>query len=515
MNLCIQPACRGPRRKPLALCVSALFAIVIPGLSAASTWKVNTCDEGNSGDIPSKTGTLRFAAEHAATTGDTIDMHLLSCADSKISLTTGSIGFAQDSLTIVGPGPTVLQIDASASYPGFPGDFRVFTHSGGGKLVVQDLGLSGGHVYHIDPAYASKGGCLYSKGSVDLTNVTVTACGAQSTGNLARGGGVYALGDLKLTHGTLTDNGASGKPSAYGGGAYTKGKLTLDYSTLSGNHVAGTSYSHGGGAFATGDLSASYSTVSGNQAVGTLVSARGGGLLVGGNVTVTKSTISGNSSDGNFGGLLSVNDNSYASNTFSLYSSTLSGNSAAKIVGGAYTNAGKIFIEHSTIAFNTAGAGKITDYFAPGMAIGAVSSDTTIEVESSIMSNNTYGTAENDFSVAINSITVGGSDNLVRNASGISFFSSTITACPLLAPLRDNGGLTETHALFSGSPALDVGNLADSGSTDQRGSAAINGMLDYLRVSGPIGDLDPRPDIGAYEMQQDEIVFNAGFDGCP
>jgi hypothetical protein len=22
-------------------------------------------------------------------------------------------------------------------------------------------------------------------------------------------------------------------------------------------------------------------------------------------------------------------------------------------------------------------------------------------------------------------------------------------------------------------------------------------------------------DIGAYEVQQDEIVFNAGFDGCP
>ena len=38
--------------------------------------------------------------------------------------------------------------------------------------------------------------------------------------------------------------------------------------------------------------------------------------------------------------------------------------------------------------------------------------------------------------------------------------------------------------------------------------------MDYLRVSGPIGDPNPVADIGAYEVQQDDILFNMNFDGC-
>ena len=44
---------------------------------------------------------------------------------------------------------------------------------------------------------------------------------------------------------------------------------------------------------------------------------------------------------------------------------------------------------------------------------------------------------------------------------------------------------------------------------DQRGSNLANGVFDYVRVSGPAAD------VGAYAVQNDDIVFNAGFDGCP
>jgi len=42
---------------------------------------------------------------------------------------------------------------------------------------------------------------------------------------------------------------------------------------------------------------------------------------------------------------------------------------------------------------------------------------------------------------------------------------------PLLGPLANNGGLTLTHALLSGSPAIDAGTTPPCPSKDQRGAA--------------------------------------------
>jgi hypothetical protein len=81
-------------------------------------------------------------------------------------------------------------------------------------------------------------------------------------------------------------------------------------------------------------------------------------------------------------------------------------------------------------------------------------------------------------------------------------------SCPLLGPLRDNGGATKTHALLSRSPGIDAGSnsvLDPDTSTpyahDQRGSP-------FGRVSGVTAD------IGAYEVDQGDVVFNTSFDGC-
>ncbi|HXR61917.1 MAG TPA: hypothetical protein VN720_00065, partial [Rudaea sp.] len=75
-------------RKPLPACAAALFTLASPASVFAADWIVNSCDQGNSGDLPSRTGTLRFAVENAAS-GDNIDMTALACG--KISLSTGSI----------------------------------------------------------------------------------------------------------------------------------------------------------------------------------------------------------------------------------------------------------------------------------------------------------------------------------------------------------------------------------------------------------------------------------------
>lgn len=57
---------------------------------------------------------------------------------------------------------------------------------------------------------------------------------------------------------------------------------------------------------------------------------------------------------------------------------------------------------------------------------------------------------------------------------------------PLLGPLRDNGGPTDTRALLAGSPALDGGVQAGCLAADQRGVARPQGL---------------RCDIGAFERR--------------
>ena len=93
-----------------------------------------------------------------------------------------------------------------------------------------------------------------------------------------------------------------------------------------------------------------------------------------------------------------------------------------------------------------------------------------------------------------------GAHNLVY-ASNAALPGNTLRGeCPLLAPLDDNGGPTQTHALYSHSPAIDMG-AAQSLPYDQRGAG-------FPRVSGMAAD------IGSYEVQVGDEIFGGGFDGC-
>src|SRR5690348_5964121 len=85
-------------RKPLAAAVASAFALAAPALQA--TVLVANCNDAG-------TGSLR-AAVAAAADGDTVDARGLDGVCSTITLKTGDIVAAQNTLTIIGPGPDKL-----------------------------------------------------------------------------------------------------------------------------------------------------------------------------------------------------------------------------------------------------------------------------------------------------------------------------------------------------------------------------------------------------------------------
>lgn len=525
-----------PSRKPLAACVASLFMLSVPAVGlAATTWPVTSCADGGPGSLR--------AAIAAATTlsGDTVDLSGLAgnnaCADSKISLTTGDIAVTQDDLTIQGPGSASLTIDGAGS--GYSSQYpRLLTHTGAGKLTINDLSLAHGHIYHVNTN--APGGCIYSKGDVETHNVQVSDCQVQSVnldadggaiyaqGNVrlfdstvahssafsgtafSLGGGVFAKGDIYLNYSFVDSNkalGGSGK--AKGGGLFSTGSTTLKYSVLSGNS-AESQYSaavSGGGALVSGDLKAKYSTITANVVHSSSGLEAGGGVTVSGSATISNSTFSDNVSYGSYGGIFAFSS-SPAGKTFSMRNSTISGNVAFANSGAVYVNSGSTEIYNSTIAFNKAGS------LGPGLSIGAFFGPVSATLRSNIFSNNhaVAGNVDNDLETRGGTTTFnsGPAFNLIRVTNAVGLPGDTAHGCPYLGPLRNNGGLTMTHALTSGSPAIDNGDgdVIDPFVDDQRGGYLLYGSIDYLRVSGPAAD------IGAYEVQQDDVILNTSFDGC-
>jgi hypothetical protein len=237
------------------------------------------------------------------------------------------------------------------------------------------------------------------------------------------GGGIRNFGTLTLINCTVSDNRANG-----GGGISNSGDLTLIDSTVKDNLAdgiapMGVECGNGGGIqCGSGTLMLLNSTLSGNQA-GFKGRARGGGAHIGCGcrAVMINSTISNNEASresgreyahghGHGGGV-------YVAGELQLINSTISDNRASGEGGGIFV--GKRLDYSNTIVANNSGRGADCVVIDP-------------DAIADMIGMSIYNWVED-------------------GGCGAAYAGN-----PMLGPLADNGGSSETHALLPGSPAIDV-----------------------------------------------------------
>jgi hypothetical protein len=223
----------------------------------------------------------------------------------------------------------------------------------------------------------------------------------------------------------------------------------------------------GGIRTAGGTLTVTDSTISGNSA------GNGGGIFDGRSapLTILDSTVGDNSADLG-GGIYSESSLSPLNRRTTVTNSTISGNTATTTGGGVYNNFGLTIIEFSTITNNTAPSGK-------GSGVSSQGSDSArTNVLSSIISANTN--TDVDFVGSDTNTFVSKGYNLIGDGNATGAFNQTGDQTgvrdPKFDPLGSYGGPTQTHRLQSDSPAVDAGPPTDGDpiacpppATDQRG----------------------------------------------
>jgi hypothetical protein len=292
------------------------------------------------------------------------------------------------------------------------------------------------------------------------------------------GYGTLSIDHLAITHGRYDGSGSY----ANGGCIFTTGNVNLDHAAVSdcsaGNSVV---FGKGAGIFADGSVSTTSSTLADS-----IASAAGGAVYGYGDVSITDTTISGNSAAiGDAGGI-------WSNGSADISNSTISGNSAPAANGGGVFVLGALRVHNSTIAFNSSAYGGSGVFVARSYGP---------DMQSSIIADNVVTGIEN-FAADIGSsytVDITGSNNLIVT-SDLPVPGDTLSDDPQLMPLADNGGPTETHALAPTSPAIDAGNNDDGLLYDQRGDG-------YPREIGAAAD------IGAFEMQPIvDTIFQNGFE---
>jgi beta-glucanase (GH16 family) len=351
--------------------------------------------------------------------------------------------------------------------------------SGAGSLRQSIAAIASGGTVSFDPGLAGST-IMLSSGPLVVSGKTVTVDASAAPGITLSGGGsdrvliVDAGATANLSHLTLAD----GYGWQLAGGILNNGTLSLDHATVTNNVMATDAgdFWQGGGGIYNGDGATLYlvdSTVSDNTAAWS-----GGGVYSFFNTTtlIERSTISGNVSNDVGGGIRMLGN-------ATIVNSTLSGNTSTGWYGGAiFHTDGVMDMVNSTVANNVA-----PDYAPAAVFVGTFTdASATLNLTNSIVANNvTEGCFLAPFGAGAVAINSAGHNLASDGTCFLTAAGDQPNTDPLLAPLADNGGPTQTHALSAGSPAIDAADAGVCPATDQRGIARPQGA---------------GCDVGAYEL---------------
>ncbi|NJD69780.1 MAG: hypothetical protein FIA90_14235 [candidate division NC10 bacterium] len=331
-------------------------------------------------------------------------------------------------LTINGAG-----IFSTRVFGGWPG-YSVFHIQQGATVTITRLDVMFGH--------ADNGGGISNRGHLAMEYVRLWSNSAK-----INGGGIYNDADsmLSISKSEIAHNSAG----RAGGGLYNLGIVSLNEVRIVKNDA-----NIAGGGIQNGDL---------------LIDVGGAS-----NATIERSEISYNEPFGI--------DNA---GWMSLINTTVSSNAAV----GINDEGGHTVLTHVTVAENGKGPTDVPSGLRSGLG-GTYTSAGEFALFNTIVANN----ATKQCNLGAASLSATGS--LISDGTCGSFWSDTLTGGtlvgvdPKLGPLKPNGGSTHTHALKSGSPAIDAGFPGACASVDQRG---------VLRSIDGNGDGQVNCDIGAFE----------------
>jgi hypothetical protein len=325
---------------------------------------------------------------------------------------------------------------------------------------------------------SGRGGGILIANTNQQANTKVTLTNTSVTGNTANsGGGGISVDNARLytDNADISDNdGNFAQGTAMGGGVLlVRSQAEFISSILDGN----SAYAGGGVRVSSSTVNVLYSAITSN------VATQGGAFSITSRpeplqnasrstVLIDHSLLANN--NGTIGGALWADISDTTVNN-----STITGNAATSYSVARLLGDSSLTVEESTIALNTDSA------VSPTEAISGP--DATSSFTSSILWGNTRNNT-NEVGATTSVSGTSFTDSIVDFHGTITDGGGNLDSDPLLAPLADNGGQTETMALTYGSSALDAGSVTSSTSFDQRGTGFTRKIGSNL-------------DIGAYEAQ--------------
>jgi CSLREA domain-containing protein len=398
-----------------------------------------------------------YVLTYSTMTADEEDrLQRLGSLDVRLAVLTGDLDIGtelgvliDDPLIIRGEGDTPPVIDGN-------GADRVFDIHGRGDVLLSNLVIQNGH--------SNNGGAgvrIYVNGAVRLVDLVVQQ--NQAEPRFALGGGLWVTsGFVTLERCVVRDNSAAG-----GGGIFNSsplGRLEIFESTITNNTAHSTQHIYDGGGlgmhsgYGVAVARIGNSTFSNNTAA-----LHGGGMAIVGAASFVNVTISGNRAGGLGGGVFVglVPSPPPGTEVVAMYS-TIADNSG--LGGGGLANVGnRLFLESTIVSGNRSNSGGPSNCHLGGVESRGYNVDS-------------------------------GYDCRLTHATDLT------STNPLLGPLADNGGAVMTHALLTGSPAIDTGRPT----TSMRPYDSAAYPMDARGILRPQGRATDR---GAYEA----ALLGSGF----